>query len=77
MKIIMSRKGFDSAYGGYPSPILPDGKMVSLSIPSGDSLRYSDLKVKEGLTYYVECTWTAPIQVDNELSDKAQWRGCT
>ena len=51
MKIILSRKGFDSGYGGYPSPILPDGKMVSLPIPSKDSLRYSDLRIDE-LTYY-------------------------
>jgi hypothetical protein len=30
MKVILSRKGFDSGYGGYPSPILPDGWMISL-----------------------------------------------
>jgi len=51
MKIILSRKGFDSAYGGYPSPILPNGKMFSLPIPSEDSLRYSDLRIGD-LTYY-------------------------
>jgi len=33
MKIILSRKGFDSSSGGMPSPILPDGKIVSLPIP--------------------------------------------
>ncbi|MCJ7444532.1 MAG: hypothetical protein MUO26_08390 [Methanotrichaceae archaeon] len=52
MKIILSRKGFDSSFGGYPSPILPDGTMVSLPIPLKDNLRYSDLVVKDGLTYY-------------------------
>jgi hypothetical protein len=52
MKIILSRKGFDSSYGGYPSPILPDGKMVSLPIPLKDDLTYSDLEVKAGWTYY-------------------------
>ena len=36
MKIILSRKGFDSSFGGYPSPIMPDGRMVSLPIPSKD-----------------------------------------
>ena len=37
MKIIFSRKGFDSALGRVPSPILPDGKMCLLPIPmSGD-----------------------------------------
>ncbi len=33
MRVILSRKGFDSAYGRVPSPILPDGRMVSLPIP--------------------------------------------
>ncbi len=33
MKIILSRKGFDGTYGGFPSPILEDGKMISLPIP--------------------------------------------
>ena len=30
MKIILSRKGFDSANGGGPSPIFPDGRLLSL-----------------------------------------------
>lgn len=34
MKIIISRKGFDSQYGGVPSPVFPDGRIVSLPIPS-------------------------------------------
>jgi len=33
MKIILSRKGFDSSAGGVPSPILPDGRLISLPIP--------------------------------------------
>jgi len=33
MKVILSRKGFDSGYGGFPSPVLPDGTMLSLPIP--------------------------------------------
>ncbi|MEX0776295.1 MAG: hypothetical protein WD042_11370 [Phycisphaeraceae bacterium] len=35
MKLILSRKGFDTGKhaGGCPSPILPDGRMVSLPIP--------------------------------------------
>lgn len=37
MKIIISRKGFDSAAGGVPSPIFPDGKILSLPIPDKDS----------------------------------------
>ena len=35
MKLIFSRKGFDSAAGGYPSPIV-DGVPVSLPIPAAD-----------------------------------------
>jgi hypothetical protein len=34
MKLILSRKGFDSTYGGYPSPILPNGALLSLPIPN-------------------------------------------
>ena len=34
MKVIFSRKGFDDAYGGSPSPIMPDGKLLSLPIPT-------------------------------------------
>lgn len=46
MKIILSRKGFDSKYGGIPSPILPDGKMISLPIPSTkNSIRLCDLEL--------------------------------
>lgn len=33
MKIILSRKGFDSGAGGVASPIMPDGALVSLPIP--------------------------------------------
>ena len=51
MKVILSRKGFDSAFGGYPSPILPNGEMISLPIPLNDAIRYSDLKMI-GSTYY-------------------------
>ena len=52
MKIILSRKGFDSEYGGYPSPILPNGQMISLPIPDQkDDIKYSDVKAGE-LTCY-------------------------
>ena len=49
MKIILSRKGFDSENGGIPSPIFPDGKMMSLPIPTSSESRsatkISDLRV--------------------------------
>lgn len=45
MKLIISRKGFDSSFGGCPSPILPDGALVSLPIPGGTgSTRYGDIE---------------------------------
>jgi hypothetical protein len=34
VKIIFSRKGFDSQYGKVASPIMPDGTLLSLPIPS-------------------------------------------
>ncbi len=52
MKVILSRKGFDSKNGGHPSPILPDGKMISLPIPQdGDNFSYSDLELDGYGTY--------------------------
>lgn len=46
MKLILSRKGFDSSNGGVASPILPSGRLCSLPIPSADgenAPRYSDI----------------------------------
>ena len=44
MKIILSRKGFDSASSGVPSPIFPDGSMLSLPIPDRQStIRYEEI----------------------------------
>lgn len=46
-KVILSRKGFDSANGGIVSPVFPNGKMLSFQIPSKDIekdfIKYSDL----------------------------------
>lgn len=48
MKIILSRKGFDSQYGGVPSPIFPDGGILSLPIPSSAAtVTYGDLTYQE------------------------------
>lgn len=43
MKIILSRKGFDSANGGIVSPIMEDGTMLSFPIPSDDKDTFDDL----------------------------------
>jgi hypothetical protein len=43
MKLILSRKGFDSAHGGCPSPIL-DGRLCSLPIPdAGAPTTYAEI----------------------------------
>jgi len=52
MKIILSRKGFDSSVGGCASPILPDGKMLSLPIPTSvDVLAYGEIRAPDGETW--------------------------
>lgn len=66
MKVIFSRKGFDSKYGGYPSPILPDGRMVSLPIPREDETRYSDLGIDDE-TYYDFMQRLRPEVKDNRI----------
>ncbi|WP_418420766.1 hypothetical protein [Alistipes indistinctus] len=46
MKLILSRKGFDSSAGRMPSPILPDGTLLSLPIPTDadPEFTYGDLQ---------------------------------
>ncbi len=54
MKIILSRKGFDSTYGGQPSPILPDGTLLSLPIPSkNEKTKFSDLYYQDKSYYQI------------------------
>lgn len=51
MKLILSRKGFDSALanGGGPSPIFDDGTMCSIPIPdSRSSVAYDDIRWNGG-----------------------------
>ncbi len=52
MKIILSRKGFDTGYGGIPSVILPSNELVSFPIPDGNSkIQYSDISTSRYGTY--------------------------
>ncbi|NNK15048.1 MAG: hypothetical protein HKP52_12490 [Desulfofustis sp.] len=87
MKIILSRKGFDSASGGCPSPILPDGRLTVLPIPDPlSSIRYGDIsmagikagKLVEDLTDgRVGGTDTAHLDPDitpESLKRKRGWR---
>ena len=57
-RVILSRKGCDSAAGGCPSPILPDGRLVPLPIPQAppSTHRYRDLTL-DGvrLADYLSC----------------------
>jgi hypothetical protein len=49
LKIVFSRKGFDSGYGGCPSPIFPDGQLLSLPIPGGYApWRYDAIQGPQG-----------------------------
>lgn len=45
MKLILSRKGFDSSAGGCPSPVFPDGSCYALPIPDTRSrIAYRDIE---------------------------------
>ncbi|MDR9425164.1 MAG: hypothetical protein RI567_07770 [Marinobacter sp.] len=45
MKLILSRKGFDSSAGGCPNPVFPDGSSLALPIPDPQSpIRYSQIR---------------------------------
>jgi hypothetical protein len=51
MKVILSSKGFDSASGGKPGPILPDGTLISLPIPRdrpGSGIPYASIRAVTG-----------------------------
>lgn len=86
MKIILSRKGFDSANGGIPSPILPNGQAVSLPIPASRArYRFKDLNIKEYRLPQImgdlgidldRCVHLDP-DIDNALITKRpkKWRG--
>lgn len=50
MKVILSRKGFDSSNGGIVSPFFENGSMISFPIPSYDGDTY-DLLYYDGTPY--------------------------
>ncbi|MGP4079540.1 hypothetical protein ACTWQL_06445 [Pseudalkalibacillus sp. R45] len=70
MKIILSRKGFDSSAGGYPSPILPNGALLSLPIPDQDSsITYEDLIINETSFYKKMHTMKKTIKIGKKWSE--------
>lgn len=86
MRIIFSRKGFDSQYGGVPSPILPDGSLLSFPIPSRYGRPLGDLQSSLGPIHKLASDLTngainalSSVHLDPDLSDsyverRAGWR---
>jgi len=85
MKVILSRKGFDKTAGGGPSPILPDGSLLSFPIPEDDLDRFD--KIRHGPHSYADlCEMLglkpkmATCHVDPDIryevkKRRAGWRG--
>lgn len=48
MKLILSRKGFDTSAGGVPNPILPDGRLLALPIPDAQSVMPYEAITQQG-----------------------------
>ena len=66
MKIILSRKGFDSSNGGCASPIMPDGTLLSMPIPSSDTGSFSDLRWND----------TTYSKILSDLQPNKSYEGC-
>ncbi|KAA2235052.1 hypothetical protein [Salinarimonas soli] len=65
MRLVLSRKGFDSAAGGVASPILPDRRLVSLPIPgAGGRVPYGAIARAGGLGPVVEDLTRGRIRAD-------------
>jgi hypothetical protein len=83
MRVVLSRKGFDSTSGGGPSPLLPDGRLLSLPIPerrpTPHSPRYSDLGLAllmRSLGYRAEdLAHLDPDLVASRRKRQPGWRG--
>jgi len=87
MKIILSRKGFDSSAGGVASPITPDGRLISLPIPDTQSaVQYRHLKgQRPAVATWVEQLSRSKVRArqgvhldpdldKNQLSRSASWQ---
>lgn len=86
MRIILSRKGFDTGAGGLPSPIMPDGTLLSMPIPSDyDNMRFDEF-AWQGMTYheilsqlrpnraYTTCHLDPDIRPDVRASQVSGWK---
>ena len=56
-RIVLSRKGFDGKTGGVPSPIFPDGSMLSLPIPATRSTHASPMPVPDCAQSHGDLAW--------------------
>ena len=84
MKVILSRKGFDSANGGIVSPIMEDGTLVSFPIPSNDKDSFDDLvycgqsysKILKDLNYKgnLNCHVDPDLSIDRRKNMIDGWR---
>ena len=86
MKIILSRKGFNSANGGIVSPIMEDGTLISFPIPSDDKDNFEDLiyggqsytKILQDLKYkehpeYHNCHLDPDLTIDRRKNKIDGW----
>lgn len=82
MRIVLSRKGFDSSAGKVASPIFDDGSMVSLPIPErGSGTKYGEVATRRGplgelveqLTHD-EVPRTHDVHLDPDLEAEARER---
>ena len=87
MKVILSRKGFDSSNGGILSPIMEDGTPISFPIPSNDKDSFDDLvycgqsyaKILQDLNYkenplYPNCHVDPDLTMDRRKFAIDNWR---
>ena len=68
MKVILSRKGYDSSYGGGASPIMPNGDLLSIPIPANEKeygIPYSSIKY--GNKSYMEIMKDLGLKISNKI----------
>ena len=85
MKIILSRKGFDSRNGGCASPIMPDGTLLSMPIPETDGIGFDELAY-DGMSYsdilkdlnpkesYNQCHLDPDIRENARINSIPNWK---
>lgn len=80
MRVILSRKGFDSSAGGHPSPILLDDTLLSFPIPErlpGRGVRYRDMRAPSGASYYEVMTQLGIQRVRAPHLGETRWVSLT